>query len=119
MRMTTSHDEGSPLPPHMFLVLLVLSTGPLHGYGIKKAVSERSDGGIDLDAGGLYRLIARFEERGWVTPSETAPEGADGRRKYYALTADGRGVLAAEARRMAALAAAPDVAALAAEAGHR
>ena len=54
--------EVLPLPPHMFHVLLVLNAGPSHGYGIKKAVAERTDGAVDLDAGGLYRLIARLEE---------------------------------------------------------
>jgi len=105
-------DQGNalPLPPHMFLVLLVLNGGPAHGYGIKKAVAERSRGTVDLDAGGLYRLIARLEERGWVS-SASAEEG-DSRRKYYELTPAGREILAAEARRVSALARAPDVVAL-------
>jgi len=105
-----------PLPPHMFLVLLVLNRDPAHGYGIKKAVAERSGGAVDLDAGGLYRLIARLEERGWVEPSEPSDDPhADARRKYYALTDEGREVLAAEAQRVSALASEPDVVALAAE----
>lgn len=102
-----------PLPPHMFLVLLVLNRGPAHGYGIKKAVAERSNGTVDLDAGGLYRLIARLEERGWVEPTEPLELDADGRRKYYGLTGSGRAAVAAEARRVSALARSPDVAALA------
>jgi DNA-binding PadR family transcriptional regulator len=98
----------------MFLVLLVLNRDATHGYGIKKAVAERSGGSVDLDAGGLYRLIARLEERGWVAPATgDEGEGADERRKYYALTAGGRKALAAEARRVSALADAPDVRALA------
>ena len=73
-----------PLPPHMFLVLLVLNGGPTHGYGIKKEVSVRSGGAVDLDAGGLYRLIARLEERGWAEPTTASDvAGDDARRKYY------------------------------------
>ena len=107
-----------PLPPHMFLVLLVLNQGPTHGYGIKKAVSARSGGAVDLDAGGLYRLIARLEERGWAEPT-TPPDmaGDDARRKYYALTEAGRDALAEEARRISSLASQPDVVALARERG--
>jgi DNA-binding PadR family transcriptional regulator len=96
----------------MFLVLLTLNHGPKHGYGIKKEVAERSGGAVDLDAGGLYRLVARLEEQGWVEATDAPPAGeeeADARRKYYALTEDGKTALAAEARRMAGLIQAPDV----------
>lgn len=108
-------EDALPLPPHMFLVLLVLHSGPKHGYGIKKAVADRSGGSVDLDAGGLYRLIARLEERGWAEPADPVDADADARRKYYALTETGRAVLAAEARRVSALASQPDVVALASE----
>jgi len=103
-----------PLPPHMFLVLLVLNEQPSHGYGIKKRVAVRSGGAVDLDAGGLYRLIARLEERGWVE-AVAGPDAEDARRKHYALSPLGREALAAEARRVSQLASEPDVAALAAE----
>ena len=103
----------SPLPPHMFLVLLALNAGPSHGYGIKKAVAERSDGSVDLDAGGLYRLIARLEEWGWAETVDAPEADADPRRKYYALTTGGQAILRREARRVASLARDPDVAALA------
>lgn len=107
-----------PLPPHTFFVLLVLSEAAAHGYGIKKEVLERSGGTIDLDAGGLYRLIARMEEQGWVTPAP-APDGEDARRKYYRLTPLGREVVAAEAARLTHLTGRPEVAALAREGGAR
>jgi DNA-binding PadR family transcriptional regulator len=110
----TDKESPLPLPPHMFLVLLVLNAEAAHGYGIKKAVRQRSGGMVDLDAGGLYRLIARLEERGWARPAPALTEdGGDARRKYYALTDSGRDVLSAEARRISALAQAPDVMALA------
>lgn len=102
----------SPLPPHLFFVLLSLNEAPLHGYGIKKAVAERTDQQVDLDAGGLYRIIARLEEWGWARPAPS-PEGGDARRKYYELTDEGRAALREEARRVSALARDPEVAALA------
>lgn len=100
-----------PLPPHMFLVLLVLRGRALHGYGIKKDVLHRSGGTIDLDAGGLYRLIGRLETRGLVRvadPPTDEPEG-DRRRVFYTLTSLGENVLAAEAKRLEALMGSPDV----------
>ena len=100
-----------PLPPHTFHVLLVLRRGALHGYGIKKAVVAESGGRIDLDAGGLYRLIARLEAQGIVSPADAPADDADDerRRVYYQLTPRGLELLSAEARRLASLVASQDV----------
>src|SRR5689334_6379205 len=109
-----SLDDLLPLSPATFLVLLALRGRPIHGYAIKKEVCARSEGRIDLDPGGLYRLIARLEVRG-VVKTVSAPARApddDRRRVFYALTAAGERLLAAEARRLAALVASPDVAPL-------
>ena len=86
----------------------------MHGYGIKKEVRARSEGTIDLDPGGLYRLIARLEVRGIVRPTRAPADAPDDerRRLFYTLTAAGERVLTAEARRLATLVASPDVAAL-------
>jgi len=107
-------DDLLPLPPATFLVLLALRGRALHGYGIKKEVRARSDGRVDLDPGGLYRLIARLEQRG-VVRAAAAPVDAptdDRRRLFFTLTPAGERLLAAEARRLASLVASPDVASL-------
>jgi DNA-binding PadR family transcriptional regulator len=98
-------DDLLPLPPHMFYVLLVLREGPLHGYGIKKEVQARSQGQIDLDPGGLYRLIARLEARGAVAVADAPADEPDDERHrvFYRLTRAGEQLLAAEARRLSAL----------------
>jgi len=84
-------------------VLLALSSGPAHGYAVKDAVADDSGGTETPRAGTLYRVIARLITAGLVR--ETEPP--DGRaphpgleRRYYALTAAGRRVLAGEARRL-------------------
>jgi DNA-binding PadR family transcriptional regulator len=107
----------SPLPAHIFHVLLVLHDEAMHGYGIKKAVFDASSGAIDLDAGGLYRAIARMEEQGWLEPVEAPASETDTRRKYYTLTSEGRGVLANEATRLTDLVSRPEVVALTRPAG--
>jgi len=110
----SSLDDMLPLSPATFLVLLAVRGRAVHGYGIKKEVRARSDGRIDLDPGGLYRLIARLETRG-VVRSTDAPANApddDRRRLFYTLTGPGEMLLAAEARRLASLVASPDVATL-------
>lgn len=107
-------DDLLPLTPGTFLVLLAVRGRALHGYGIKKDVKARSDGRVDLDAGGLYRLIARLEARGAlrvVAAPSTAPDD-ERERVFYKLTAAGERLLSAEAQRLAALVASPDVVAL-------
>ena len=109
-------EDFLPLKPQTFLVLLALNQVSRHGYGIKKEVRAQSDGAIDLEPGGLYRMIARLEGRGLISPRERRPAGAEGddeRRRYYDLSVLGRQVLAAEARRMVELVGLPEVAALA------
>lgn len=107
-------DGFLPLKPVDFLVLLALFEGPRHGYAIKKAVERRSEGTVSMQPGTLYRLIARLVETALLEDCGERPaEGDDERRRYYQLTALGRAVVAAEARRLANLVAAKDVRGLA------
>ncbi len=105
--MTSNDLNSSPLPlnPRVFTILLALADGSAHGYQIKKAVEERSGGTIRLDAGSLYRSIAKLADEGLIAESGERPDPTmdDTRRRYYCLTEPGRGVLAAEARRLAHL----------------
>lgn len=110
-------EDVLPLKPKPFLLLLALEQeGPLHGYALKKAMHERSGGTVTMDPGGLYRLIARLERDGLVAHAEAPDDEADERRQYLSITEWGRSVLAAEARRITALASVPAVRALAREA---
>ena len=54
-----------PLAPRDLLVLAVLAEGPQHGYGIIKAVEERSSQDVLLDPANLYRSLRRMEAAGW------------------------------------------------------
>jgi len=82
---------ASPMKPQWFQILLALAREPLHGYGIQRAVLERTDEGIRLWPAMLYRSLATLEEEGFIA-SVPAPEDApdDERRQYYALTRAGR-----------------------------
>jgi DNA-binding PadR family transcriptional regulator len=104
-------DEFLPLKPKVFMVLLALREGAGHGYAIRRDVLDRSDGTVELDPGGLYRLIARLEADGLIEPtSGPGPDGDhDDRRNYYGLTELGIAVLAAEARRLSRLVDLPEV----------
>lgn len=93
-----------PLKPIDFHILLVLTDGDLHGYGIVKEIEVRSDGRIRLEPGNLYRYIRRLVDEDLVEPSGRRADSTDSeRRRYYAVTRFGRDVLAAEAMRMRTL----------------
>jgi len=94
-----------PLPPATLHILMAVAEEPRHGYAIIQQVAERTAGEIVLSAGTLYRSIQRMLEQGLLleTDERPAPELDDERRRYYEITALGRAVARAEARRLAQL----------------
>lgn len=100
--MTTS--SHLPMRPVEFYILLALAEGDLHGYGIIQSTLERSGGEIRLDPGTLYRAIVRLADAGLLREADRRPSGdADQRRRYYAITDEGRAVARAEVERMVEL----------------
>lgn len=87
-------------------ILLALLEGPLHGYGIKQAVEERTGGRVRLGSGTLYAAVHRLQEEGRIrevpAPADEPASGGPPRR-FYALTDDGRSALADEIRRLDSL----------------
>lgn len=86
-----------------FQILLALAEGPLHGYGVKQQVEERSGGEVRLGSGTLYEAVHRLLESGEIVevpaPVDEPASGGPARR-FYALTAQGRSVLRRELDRM-------------------
>ena len=89
-------NDYLPLAPRDLLVLAVLADGPLHGYGLIKAVEVRTSSGVRLDPANLYRVLRRMRSLGWI---EEAEDG-EARRRTHRITSSGRRVLAAEIRRL-------------------
>jgi DNA-binding PadR family transcriptional regulator len=90
-----------PLAPRDLLILSVLAAGPLHGYGIIKAVDERSRSGVLLDPANLYRTLRRMRRDRWIDEVDDPAEGdQDRRRRTFGVTALGRAVLRAEVARL-------------------
>lgn len=88
-----------PLRPVEFHVLLSVSAGPRHGYGIMQDAAERTGKEVIPDVGTLYRALHRMVDGGLIEP--VASGGA--RRNEYRITAHGRRVAEAESRRLASL----------------
>jgi PadR family transcriptional regulator, regulatory protein PadR len=79
------------------LVLAILAEGESYGYAILKRVRELSGGELEWTDGMLYPLLHRLRRLGYVTTEwRTPPEGR--RRRYYALTDEGRAALAEQQR---------------------
>lgn len=98
-RDTTAH---LPLRPADFLLLAILQREPLHGYGLSKAMAERSDGRITVRPGDMYRVLNRLVEQDLVSVADVEPDERG--RTSYALTELGLRVLRAEAQRLSDLA---------------
>jgi transcriptional regulator len=77
---------------HGLLEMLVLRTlvrGPLHGYGIAKAINLSSTEALDIEFGSLYPALKRLELKGWI---DAKWDKSDLNRpaKFYRLTPAGR-----------------------------
>jgi DNA-binding PadR family transcriptional regulator len=97
-------DALLPLAPAAFHILLALSSGESHGYGILLDVAARTNGGLRLGPGTLYRTIQRLLEQGLIEePRHPSQPRGDPRRRYYRLTSFGAAVARAETTRLAEL----------------
>ena len=79
-------------PLHGLLDMIVLKTlvrGPLHGYGIQKAIHSSSNEALDIEFGSLYPALKRLELKGWIV-SKWETSDFNRRAKYYRLTATGK-----------------------------
>jgi DNA-binding PadR family transcriptional regulator len=99
--MAKKNPVQAPLTPAVLHILLALSTGERHGYGIMKQVEADSQGKVKMGPGTLYGSMGRMTAAGLVRASDKRvdPELDDERRIYYELTAVGRAVLEAELKR--------------------
>ena len=89
------------LTPALFHVLLALTDGDKHGYGIMKEVAEQTDGEVQLSTGTLYGIIKRLLESGWIKEVRMpATRTDDARRRYYKLTEEGHRIAVSEAKRL-------------------
>ncbi|HXC96609.1 MAG TPA: helix-turn-helix transcriptional regulator [Edaphobacter sp.] len=99
--MVKKSTAQAPLTPAVLHILLALSTGERHGYGIMKQVQADSQGNAKMGPGTLYGSMGRMMAAGLVRESDKRvdPEMDDERRIYYKLTSAGRAALETELER--------------------
>ncbi len=98
-------DRLLPLSLAVFHMLLELTEGERHGYALKRAILQRTQGKLNLGSGALYGSINKMLEQGLIEESDERPDPHldDERRRYYRITRLGRRVAQAEAVRLAGL----------------
>ena len=79
----------------MFYTLMALLAGPRCGTEIAAFVKKLTEGRVALGPGTLYTILSRFLEVGYLRETST-----EGRKRTYALTAEGRRAYEEELRRL-------------------
>ena len=99
--MAKRQTAQAPLTAAVLHILLALSTGARHGYGIMKQVEADSNGQVKMGTGTLYGSMGRMMEAGLIRESDKRvdPEMDDERRIYYQITGEGQAALGAELKR--------------------
>jgi PadR family transcriptional regulator PadR len=76
------------------LLLAALSSGPMHGYRVIAALTDRSGGAVELPEGTIYPALHKLERDGLIQSDWEAVDGR--RRRVYAITVPGRSALASQ-----------------------
>lgn len=97
----TTPNTTQPLTPAVFHILLALSNGERHGYGIMKQVEADAQGQVKMGPGTLYGSLKRMLDAGLIKEGANRVDPAldDERRIYYQITDRGAQALAAELER--------------------
>jgi len=94
-------QASQAMTPIAFEILLSLSRGPRHGYGIKLDIEQRTAGEVSLGSGTLYQAIQRLERSGLIAEATVDDSSRDARRgRSYQLEPAGRVLLDGELRRL-------------------
>lgn len=93
-------DEFLPLSPVSMEILLALAASDLHGYAIIQAVRQQTAGRLRPGAGTMYAALERMLDAALIREVTTADD-LSARRRSYGITALGREVARAEAKRLA------------------
>ncbi|HRE40558.1 MAG TPA: PadR family transcriptional regulator [Ignavibacteria bacterium] len=93
-----ANKNKSTLTPAVLHILLALSNGDKHGYGIMKQVESDSNGKVKMGPGTLYGSINRMIEAGLIIESDKKIDSNldDERRIYYKISGEGKKALEAE-----------------------
>jgi PadR family transcriptional regulator PadR len=76
--------------------------GPSYGYELIKTLKEDSKNIFEFQEGTLYPLLYRLEDKGLVSSEQREAESGK-KRRYYSITAKGKGVLTLKQKELQSL----------------
>ncbi|WP_027407951.1 PadR family transcriptional regulator [Anoxybacteroides tepidamans] len=74
------------------LILSILNEMDSYGYEISKAIKARTEGAFEIQEATLYLSLKRLEKQKAIS-AYWGEESHGGRRKYYAITEEGKTLL--------------------------
>jgi len=79
------------------ILLALLAEKAMYGYQIGQELIRRTGGRFQIGEGLLYPALHQMEREGLLTSEWRAPSRQQRRRRYYALTPEGRQALSQSA----------------------
>ena len=88
-----------PLSESYFYILLCLSKGANHGYGIMKQTEQLSEGQVKIGSGTMYGATSNMIKKNWIKEIVSDDPGAE-KKRLYTLTPEGTEAFKAEVERL-------------------
>ena len=94
-----SVKKSEPMSESYFYILLCLSKGPNHGYGIMQMTQKLSKGEVTIGSGTMYGATSNMMKKGWIHEVMSDDPGIE-RKRLYALPQTGEDALHTEIDRL-------------------
>lgn len=91
--------KSEPMSESFFYILLCLSKGPNHGYGIMQMAETLSDGDVKIGSGTMYGATSNMIKKGWIEEIMSNEPGME-RKRLYQLTSEGKDAFEVEINRL-------------------
>ena len=91
--------KSEPMSESYYYILLCLSKGANHGYGIMQMTAQLSKGEVTIGSGTMYGATSNMMKKGWIKEIMSDGVGME-RKRLYCLTADGEEALQNEIARL-------------------
>ena len=91
--------KSEPMSESYYYILLCLSKGANHGYGIMQMTSQLSKGEVTIGSGTMYGATSNMMKKGWIKEIMSDGVGME-RKRLYCLTTAGEEALHNEIARL-------------------
>ena len=91
--------KSEPMSESYYYILLCLSKGANHGYGIMQMTEQLSHGEVTIGSGTMYGATSNMMKKGWIKEIVSNEPGME-RRRLYCLTETGEEALREEIKRL-------------------